>query len=404
MQQDSMPFASKTPGLPGDGQPTSLPRSTIVLMAAACALAASTIYYNQPLLPQMAAEFGRGGADMGLISTLTQLGYASGLFFLTPLGDKVDRKRLILRLLAANVVGLLAIAIAPSFVFLVVASFIVGASAVTAQIVIPVVSGLAAPSERGRIVGSLVSGLSAGHLFARTISGFIGSHGGWRPMFLIAAAIDVALVAIVALRVPSGRGASALSYPALLASVGDLLRREPVLRFACASGFLMFAAFSSLWATLAELLARPPFGWGPGAAGAFGFVGIAGLLSAPLLGRAVDRYGSRAVLLLGALLLIAAFMLVAQATVNILLVVFAAILTDIANRAGSVANQNAIFGLAPEARSRLNTAFMTSYFLGGAAGATIAAASVGSLGWLGLSIAGGAFAVAALFVNLRSAR
>lgn len=221
-------------------------------------------------------------------------------------------------------------------------------------------------------------------------------------MFLIAAAIDFALITIVTLRVPAGRGKSKLSYPALLLSVGELMRREPTLRRACASGFLMFAAFWSLWATLAELLSRPPYGWGPDAAGAFGFVGVAGLISSPLLGRASDRYGSRSVLFLGILLLISAFVLVARAKASVLYVVIAAIMTDIGNRAGLVANQNAIYALEPDARSRLNTAFMTSYFFGGAIGAVLAATLVGIFGWWGLSVTGGVFGATALIINLRA--
>lgn len=401
MRQDLVKPAEGSSGAE-DGSPVSPSQSTILAMAAACAFAAATIYYNQPLLPQMAREFGRGGATMGVVGPLTQLGYAAGLFLIVPLGDGADRIRLILKLLAVNITGLVAIALAPSFAFVALASFVVGGSAVTAQIVIPAVSGMAAPSHRGRVLGSLVSGLSAGQLFARALSGVVGAHGGWRVMFLLAAGIDVVLATIVMLRMPATRGKSRLRYAELLISVVDFLRREPRLRLACASGFLVFGAFSSLWATLPELLSRPPYGWGPGATGALGFVGMAGLISSPLLGRASDRFGSRTVLCLGIFLLIGAFLLVAHAHASVLYLVAAAVMTDLGNRAALVANQNAISVIDPDARSRLNTAFMTSYFFGGAIGAMFATALVGIFGWWGLSLAGGLFGLAALIINLRS--
>jgi predicted MFS family arabinose efflux permease len=194
---------------------------------------------------------------------LTQLGYASGLFLLVPLGDRVDRKRLIIALLACNMVSLLAVAVAPNFNLLKLASFAVGASAVSAQIIIPTMSGLADPSLRGRVVGTLLSGLSAGLLFARTLSGFVGASEGWRMMFFIAVAIDVLVMAVIILRFPSTGQATSLPYTALLCSLWTLFKGEPTVRAACVTGFLMFAAFSALWSTLAMLMARPPYDFGP---------------------------------------------------------------------------------------------------------------------------------------------
>ncbi|WP_158240661.1 MFS transporter [Telmatospirillum siberiense] len=382
---------------PGGRAANPLSPVTVCLMATACAFAVSTLYYNQPLLPEMGASFGRSATDAGLIATLTQLGYAGGLFLFVPLGDRLDRKMLILALLMLNMASLLAVAVSTSFPMLAVASIAVGLTAVTAQVVIPAISGLAPPETRGRIVGALLSGLSAGLLFARTLSGFVGAHAGWRTMFLIAVGIDAALMAIIVLRLPRlSRTGSVSAYPALLASLWTLVREQPVLRAACITGFLMFAAFSALWGTLAALVARPPYGFGPDAAGAFGFAGIAGLVASPFIGRAVDRFGPRPILAAGGVAVLAAFLGVAGAEWHILPLLLAMVLLDIGNRAGLVSNQSRIYALSAEARSRLNTVFMTCYFLGGASGAGVAAWMVERFGWQGLAVTGAGFAVAAL--------
>lgn len=196
-------------------------------MATACAFAVSTLYYNQPLLASMGATFGRSDAQAGQIAMLTQLGYASGLFLLVPLGDRVDRKRLIIALLACNMVSLLAVGVAPNFNLLKLASFAVGASAVSAQIIIPTMSGLADPTLRGRVVGTLLSGLSAGLLFARTLSGFVGASEGWRMMFLLAVAIDVLVMVVIILRFPSTAQATSLPIPPCCHHCGHCLKMNP---------------------------------------------------------------------------------------------------------------------------------------------------------------------------------
>lgn len=196
------------------------------------------------------------------------------------------------------------------------------------------------------------------------------------------------------------RTKSRLSYPALLASLGSLLRNEPPLRAACITGFLMFAAFSAMWGTLATLLANPPYGFGSDTVGAFGFLGIAGLLASPAIGKATDRFTPRRSLIVGGLTLITAFLLIAEAPHYFILLIAAIVLTDLGNRIGLIANQTRIYALSVEARSRLNTVFMTSYFLGGAAGAGVAAFATEHFGWLGLSLTGTSFAILAFAAHL----
>lgn len=374
------------------------------LMAVACGFAVATLYYNQPLLPLIGDSFGQSAANTGWIATLTQLGYAAGLILFVPLGDRLDRRKLIAALLAFNMTSLLAMTVAPNFPLALGASFAVGMSTVTAQVIIPAISGMTTAERRGRVVGSLLSGLSAGMLLARTLSGVVGARWGWRTMFGLALLLDLMLLVIVLARLPRSAGTSQLPYRALLASMAGLCREKPVLRAACLTGFLMFAAFSALWATLASLLARPPYEFGSDRAGAFGFVGIAGILASPLLGRAVDRFGSARVLAVGSSVVALAFLAVADAPNHLLGLLLAMIAMDIANRSGLIANQNRVYALSMEARSRLNTVFMTSYFLGGASGAQLAAQAVGRYGWIGLAVTGGSLALAALTAHLVTIR
>lgn len=383
-----------------DSAAPSLSTTQVTVMATACAIAVAVVYYNQPLLPLIGATFGRGSAGTGLIATLTQVGYAVGLILFVPLGDRLNRKSLILSLLLANIIGLAGCALAPGFATLSGASVLLGLTAVSAQIIIPAVSGLVQPEKRGRAVGALLSGLSAGLLFARALSGLVGAQLGWRAMFGLATGLDAVLMLVIWRMLPATLPTTTLSYPRLLASLGAFLRRDGVLRAACATGFLMFGGFSALWGTLAALLARPPYGFGPDIAGAFGIVGIAGLLASPLIGRLTDRFGTRPVLAAGALIVTAAFACVTGAGHTLIALVAGMILLDIGNRAGLVANQTRVFSLAPEARSRLNTVFMAAYFLGGAAGSWIGANAAAAFGWAGLAMAGGALAVLALVLHL----
>jgi len=360
----------------------ALSQRVIFLMTLSCALAVSTIYYHQPLLPQMASSFGVPLARTSLIATLTQFGYAAGLLFFVPLGDRVQPRKLASFVISANAVALLACALAPSFAALAACSFLVGMTAVTAQIIIPAVSGQASAQTRGRIVGSLLGGLSAGLLLARTLSGFIGAQLGWRAIFVLASAVDLALLAVVIRNLPVSSGLSTIRYRDLMRSLGEMLREERVLRISAATGFLMFAAFSALWATLAALLARPPYEFGPAA-----------------IGSLVDRFSSRNVVFAGAILLAVGFAFVARSGHSLVWLVIGMVLLDFGNRAGLVANQSRVFALRPEARSRLNTVFIASYFLGGAAGAALGGYAAHQQAWAGLAALGAVLAFAAMAVN-----
>ncbi|MFI8609217.1 MFS transporter [Pseudomonas sp. NPDC077649] len=384
--------------------PMEVSNRLVTLMALCCALAVSTIYYHQPLLPQMAASFGLAPTQAGLIATLTQLGYAAGLLFIVPLADCRQPRQLALLAIAANAVALILCAAAPNFAVLCVSSLLVGVTAITAQIIIPALSGLATPAERGRIVGSLLSGLSAGLLLARMVGGFAGTHAGWRAVFILASLGDLLLLVIVAKSLPVTTSLTTISYDRLLRSLGSLVREEGVLRYCAASGLLMFAAFSALWASLAALLAQPPYGFDSATIGLFGLVALLGIVASPHIGALSDRLGVRTMVLVGAMALAAGFVCIAAGGQSLGWLILGMVLLDLGNRAGLVANQARVFTLRPEARSRLNTVFMGSYFLGGAIGAALGNYGVHRAGWLGLAAVGILLSCAAALINALSPR
>jgi predicted MFS family arabinose efflux permease len=350
----------------------SLSGRSVLMLAASCGFAVANLYYSQPLLPAMAATFGAGADAQGAIAMLTQLGYACGLLLFGPLGDRLDRRRLIAGLLMANMAALALCAFAQNIPWLLAASVLLGLTAMSAQIIIPAVSGHVDPAQRGQTVGRLLSGLFAGTLLARTVSGYVGAHAGWRMMFVLAAVLNAALIAMVWLHLPRAKSESDLSYARLLASLVELFTGEPLLREACLTGFLLFAAFNVLWGSLALMLARPPYGWGSEVAGLFGLVGLVGMFASPSIGR----------------LVMVAFCLVVGSTWSIAWLIAAVVVLDLGSRANLVANQTRLYALLPQARGRLNTVFMTSYFLGGAVGSTVGAFAAGRYGWLGVATAG----------------
>jgi predicted MFS family arabinose efflux permease len=375
-----------------------LSSSHVALLAVACAFAIATLYYNQPILPLIGATFGTSDTVTSQIVTVGQLGYALGLFLFVPIGDRIDRRRLILTLLVINTAGMAACAAAPSFTMLIAATLVAGMATVTPQIVIPTVAGMTAPERRGRAVGIVLSGMSAGLLLGRTLSGFVGELAGWRTMFVLAIALNAVLIVIVWRTVPVTRPTSALPYPRLLRSMGQLFAAHAVLRAACITGFLGFAAFGALWATLAPLLARPPYKLGADVAGLFGLLGIVSMVSAPILGRLTDRLGSRFMIAAGPMILIAAFAAVWQTERGLWFLALGVAMVDIGYRSVLLGNQTRIYPLQADAQSRLNTVFMTSVFLGGAFGSLCGAAAA-TWSWHGVALTGAGFAALAFIAH-----
>lgn len=372
---------------------------TLFLFAGICAFSVANIYYNQPLLVLFAQTFGADVGQASSIAMTVQLAYAVGLVLFVPLGDWVSRRKLMISLLCVNAAGSIWAASSSSLPMLIAAHVVIGMTSVGAQIIIPAVSLMMSPEQRGRAVGTVMSGLLAGILLARTLSGLVGGYAGWRTMYVLAAGIDIGLIAVVAATLPASGGLARSSYGQLLRSLGQLLATERELRLACLCGALMFGAFSALWGALAYLLSRPPYRFHSDAVGLFGLVGIAGIFASPFIGRLADRLGARAVVLLGAIAAACAFALIGSSASLLPALLLGIVILDLGGRAGLVGNQLRALSLSDSARSRLNTVFMACYFLGGALGTRAGAALAGEYGWSGIAALGLAASTVVIVLN-----
>ncbi|WP_075006812.1 MFS transporter [Stigmatella aurantiaca] len=399
------PVRPAQPVTASHGGSESLSRGLRWLLAAGAGLSVASLYYSQPMLGVMKATLGASDAAVGLVPTLTLLGYALGILLLTPLGDRFDRRRIILIKATLLSVALLLGSIAPDMGVLLAVSFAVGLTATLAQDIVPAAAALASEHERGKVVGSVMTGLLLGILLSRVISGVVAEHLGWRAMYLIAAA-SVALLGVAAWRgLPRFRPASTLSYGALLRSLASLWSKHGALRRAALAQGLLSIGFSAFWSTLAVMLHGAPFHLGSAAAGAFGLAGAAGALGAPMAGRIADRFGPKVVTRLGAGLAALSFatMLVSpwlEPDTRLWLIAASAIGFDLGVQITLVAHQTIVFGIDPAARSRLNAVLFVCVFIGMSIGAASGSLVLARWGWGAVTLLATASAMAALWVRL----
>ncbi|WP_066342203.1 MFS transporter [Azohydromonas lata] len=392
-------------GRPAEGLPASL----ILLLGAGAGFAAASLYYAQPLLGLLADDLHVDAGAMGGVPTLTQLGYAAGLALLAPLGDRYDRRRIILVKAVLLVLALLMAASASSLPALLAASLAIGLSATVAQDFVPAAATLAPPAQRGRAVGTVMTGLLLGILLSRVAAGVVAEQWGWRTVF-VAASLSVAAIAVVArLRLPRFEPTTQLSYLALLGTLPALWRRHRALRLAAVAQGLLSVGFSAFWSTLAVMLHGAPFHLGSSAAGAFGIAGAAGALAAPLAGRIADRRGPEVVTRLGAglaALSFAAMFVLPWLPVPLALALLCATAVgfDMGVQGSLIGHQSIVYGLEPAARSRLNAVLFVVIFLGMASGAALGAALFAAFGWMGVTVLSTASALGALAVRVLGAR
>jgi predicted MFS family arabinose efflux permease len=369
-------------------------RKNTALIAFICALAVGNLYDAQPLMVEIAATFGATPEAVGLVATLAQVGYGLGVLLLVPLGDAVERRRLVLVLLCLVGLAMAAAGAAPTLGALVVAHFMIGLTTVTPQILIPYAATLAAPKERATVLGIIQSTLLVGILLARTFAGAVGALWGWRSIFFVGAALSWALALAVRLALPAQPVAARLGYGALLRSMAELGRSSPGLWRASWASAGNFAAFSAFWTTLAFLIDES-YHLGPAVVGLFGLVGVAGALGASWAGRAADRYGAKVAQQAALWLTVFAFGLFYAAPHSLLVLVTGVVLMDAGVQAAHLALQAEVFSLREDARSRLNGIYMFMRFAGGATGSLVGAWSWHAAGWMGVCSVGVAFCVAA---------
>jgi predicted MFS family arabinose efflux permease len=371
-----------------------------LLLAISAGLAVAAIYYSQPMLGVLGADFNANAGAMGLVPTLTTLGYAMGILFLAPLGDRYDRRTIILGKASALFAALLLAASAPTLTVLLAASFAIGVAATLAQDIVPAAATMAAVAQRGKIVGTVMTGLLLGILLSRVVSGFVAEAFGWRSMF-VAAALSIALMGIAVWHwVPRIAPTTTLSYAALLGSLGGLWRQHPALRRAALAQCLLSLGFSAFWSTLAIMLHAAPFHLGSAAAGAFGLAGAAGALGASVAGRLADKKGVESVIRVGAALAAGAFVAMALGPGQLWLIAVGAVVFDLGMQAALVGHQTIVYSIDPAARSRLNAVLFTGMFTGMASGAWLGGLALAQLGWSGVCALAAVSALAALAVRL----
>ena len=377
----------------------------VLLLSTGAGLSVASIYYSQPMLGVLGADIGASGKVVGFVPTLTQLGYALGIALLAPLGDRFDRRRIILAKAAVLCAALLAAGAAPGIAMLLAASLVIGLAATLAQDIVPAAATLAPEASRGKVVGMVMTGLLLGILLSRVVSGFVAEHFGWRSVF-VAAAGSIALVGLAVWRgLPHFQPTTQLRYGALLASLGALWLRHPTLRRAALAQGLLSVGFSAFWSTLAVMLHGAPFHLGSAAAGAFGLAGAAGALAAPLAGRLADRRGPELVTRLGIGLAVASFatMLLLpwlSGPAALALLAASAVGFDLGLQMALIAHQSIVYGIDAGARSRLNAVLFTSVFIGMALGSALGALALAAWGWPGVAVLATASAAGALAVRL----
>ena len=370
----------------------------ILLMSVATGLAVASNYYAQPLLDTIARAFNLSASSAGFIVTAAQLGYAAGLLFLVPLGDMFERRMLIVSMTLLAAGGMLITASSQSLTMMIIGTALTGLFSVVAQILVPLAATLASPEKRGKVVGTIMSGLLLGILLARTVAGLLASLGGWRTVYWVASVLMVVMALALWRGLPKVKQENHLNYPQLLASVFSLFTQDKLLRTRALLGCFTFANFSILWTSMAFLLAAPPFNYSEGVIGLFGLAGAAGALGARPAGGLADKGKSHLTTSAGLILLLLSWAAIWYGHISVLALIVGILVLDLTVQGVHITNQTVIYRVKPEARNRLTAGYMTSYFIGGAAGSLISASAWQHAGWSGVCAIGAIVATINLLV------
>lgn len=378
------------------GRQRSVSTGMVVLIALACGVSVASLYYPQPLVNSFVKEFHTSSGTAGLATTGSQVGYAIGLAFLVPLGDLFRRRRLVPAVMALCIVALAASALAPNVGTLITLAVAVGLTTTVVQMLVPFAASLASDRDRGRVVGTVMSGLLLGILLSRTLSGLVAGASNWRVVYWVGAGLVGLLAIVLARALPPEAERPKLSYGHLLVSTVGLVRSEPVLRRRMLMGALAFGCFSVLWTTVAFLLGGSPYHYGDGVIGLFGLFGAAGTLCASFAGRMVDRGHARILTGVFAVLLVASFGLLLLGRHTLAWLIVGIIVLDMGVQGLHITNQSLVYRLAPGSHSRVNAAYMTVYFIGGSIGSALSDVCYQAWGWTAVCLLGAGIGAAAV--------
>lgn len=367
---------------------SGLNKSLVFLMAAASGITVANLYYIQPLLGEIARTFHVSQISMGFTSMLTQIGYALGMLLLLPLADIREKRSLIIVMLLCSTCSLTLMFFSFNVTVLSIAAFAVGFTSVVPQLIVPLAAQLAEPGERGRIIGTVMSGLLIGILLSRTLSGIIGEYFGWRIVYLMAAFFMIFLAVFLRRLLPSCPAVSKMKYKDLFKSMIHLVKTYPVLIEAAVNGAMMFAAFSAFWTSLTFLLESPHYNMGADVAGLFGLVGVTGAAAAPVVGRIADKKSPKFTVGIGIIIVIISYLCFFVIGFKLWGLIIGVILLDLGVQSCQISNQARVHALSNEARNRINTVYMVSYFLGGSLGSFLSSYNYAYFGWTGVCILG----------------
>ena len=380
-----------------------LSNSVLYLMSISAGLVVANLYYNQPLLHQIATTFGVTDAAVSNVALSTQLGYALGLLFIIPLGDKVSNKKILRIDFLLMILALLAAAWSNSLWLLIISSFLVGFTSAIPQLFVPMAAQLSDEQGRGRAIGIVMSGLLIGILGSRVISGLVGEYFGWRTMYYAASGMMVVLFVLLKVKLPKLTPRYEGSYGSLMKSLWFYFRTEPALRLAALRGGLGFAGLSAFWTTLVFLM-EDSFGYGSDVTGAFGLFGVAGAAAATVVGKMNDKVSKHKIIVWSGALMVVSWIVFLFSTYSLIGLVVGIILVDLGFQALHITNQNIIFSKNAEARNRVNTVYMVGFFTGGALGTTLGAVAWQHFGWTGVSSLGLGLSLVILAVHLLAKR
>lgn len=377
--------------------PSSTPRAVTFLFAAACGMSVANIYFAQPLLDQLSIAFNIDPSIIGVVITITQIFYGIGLLLLVPLGDLLNQRRLIIGQMLLSTTALVIVGTASYSIVLFTGMALVGLLAVVTQTLVAFAATIASPTERGRVVGIVTSGIVIGILLARTFAGLLTDLAGWRTVYLVSAAFMLIMVCLFVKVLPTvEREVKSLTYHQLIKSVFTLLKQERTLRIRAVLAMLIFADFSILWTSLVLPLSAPPLALSHSVIGAFGLIGVAGALAAARAGKLADRgYAQRTTGIALALLLFS-WLFISYLEQSLFALIVGIVLLDLAVQAVHVTNQAIILPLRTEARSRLTAGYMIFYSIGSASGSIASTQIYAHFGWEGISFLGASISALAI--------
>ncbi|WP_321335116.1 MFS transporter [uncultured Bacteroides sp.] len=376
-----------------------LPSSILWLMTIGAGLVVANLYYNQPLLGMMGREFNISESKANLISMFTQVGYAVGLLFIVPLGDKFKRRPVLAFDFLLLVLALLGIAVSPTIGIALFASLFIGICSVVPQMFVPIAAQLSTPETKGKNIGIVMSGLLTGILASRVISGLVGQYWGWREMYYIVVVLMVGYGLLVVWKLPDIKPTFKGTYVGLMKSIVFYARTQPVLRLSAIRGALAFSAFLAFWTTLVFHLERAPFYAGSDIAGTLGLLGIGGALIASVAGRFSHKLGENNIISAGLLLMFSGWLICWVGGYSYIGLIIGIVLLDMGMQCVQISNQVIIYSLCPEATNRVNTVFMTTYFIGGALGTFIAGKAWQYFAWEGVAASGLLILTTALVIH-----